>query len=276
MLLEECFVIKKKRYGHNEREQEKLEKIVKKRGYLIGNQYSNNRNVFLHIMGNLGVKSHDVVKLYINCERKNIALLTGAIFGEICGMVGDKLQMKCISEQYMEEDKQREEANPIKNYQRNDKIVIFSESEREAEMIAEKIRELRIKYPNLFSEKKAMPLLPKKYGFIGYGKETYNSYAKTPVGIASGRTYNDYMSNIMFDCVVAGFDENICGTSTGHSIGPEQRMSEYVKIYNEMLPEQRLEILNKCKTFFLQVCKENGVNTIYTPFVENELGGKCV
>lgn len=277
MLLEEFSVIKKKRFGHNEREQEKLKKIVQKRGYIIGNQYSNNRNVFLHIMGKIGIDEHkdkDFVKLYINCDRKNIALLTGAIFGEICNVAGDKLQMKCISEQFLKEDKQRENSNQIKNYQRNDKIVIYAENDKKAEIIAEKIKNLRIKYPNLFSENKFTPLLPKKYGFIGYGKEKYNNQAKTPVGIASGRTYNEYMSDILCKCIIAGFDDNISGTSAGKSVEPEKRMSEYVRIYSEMLPEQRNAILSKSKEIFLQVCKAHGVNTIYTPVVTRNLNEK--
>ena len=50
-------------------------------------------------------------------------------------------------------------------------------------------------------------------------------------------------------------------------------MSEYVKIYSEMLSEQRNAILGKSKEVFLQVCRENRVNTIYTPLLEQELSG---
>lgn len=211
-----------------------------------------------------------MVKLYINCDRKNIALLTGAIYREISTIAGEKLQMKCVSEQLYKDYKKREESKIIKNYQRNDKIVIYAENAEVAEKMAERIYQLRLKHPELFSETKTMPLLPKKYGFIGYGKETRGAHAKTPVGIASGKTYNDYMSDIMFQCIVAGFDDNISGTSSGHIDSPEERMSEYVKIYENMLPEQRNAIISKSKEIFLQVCKGSRVNTIYTPVVEEE------
>lgn len=269
-------MIKKKIFGRNKIEQNKLTKLVKKRGFSIGNQYSNNRNVFLHIMGKRGIDEHkdnDVVKLYINCDRKNISLLTGIIFDGICNIAGDKLQMKCVSEQLFGNDEQLENSKKIKNYQRNDKIVIYAENDSKSEMIAEKIKQLRLQYPYLFSENKTMPLLPKKYGFIGYGKEHPYNHAKTPVGVAAGKTYNEYMSDILFQSLVSGFDYNRSGASNEHSIDVEKRMSEYVKIYSEMLPEQRNAILGKSKEVFLQVCRDNRVNTIYTPVLEQELGG---
>ena len=159
----------------------------------------------------------------------------------------------------------------LQNYQRNDKIVIYAENDIKSEIIAEKINQLRTKNPHLFSENKCIPLLDKKNGFIGYGKEKIGNYVQTPVGIACGRTNNEYMADILFSSIVAGFDENISGTSSGHEIGPTKRMSEYLKIYDEMLPEQKNNIINRSKEIFLQICREGNISTIYTPIKNLEL-----
>ena len=133
------------------------------------------------------------------------------------------------------------------------------------EFIAKKINELRVEKPELFSTVRTMPLLPKMCGFIGVGKEELHQHAKTPIGYAAGSTYNDYLSDILFQSIVAGFDKKLSRTSSGHELSPEERMSEYISIYHEMIPEQKKEIINKSKEIFLQICRDNNVNTIYTP-----------
>lgn len=256
--------------GNNYKNQQSLMKFVKKHGGRTSTQYSNDRAVFMHISGEIGIdekKNHEVEKLYINCERKDISLLAGVIYREIRNVAGEKLQMKCISEQYFRDDEQREGEKTIKNYQRNDKIVIYAVDHKMAEIITEKINALRLKKTKLFATVKAVPLLPKKCGFIGVGKENRGASAKTPLGYASGRTYNEFLSDIMFQSIVAGFDENISGTSSGHDSNPEERMSQYVSIYNNMIPDQRNAIISKSRGIFLQICRENNVNTIYTPTI---------
>lgn len=69
----------------------------------------------------------------------------------------------------------------------------------------------------------------------------------------------------MLQSIVAGFDDNISGTSSGHELSPDERMSEYISIYGEMILEKRNAIISKSKEIFLQICRENNVNTIYTP-----------
>ena len=267
------FCAQEEEMENNLTNQMRLKAFVQKNGYNTTPQISNDRIVFMHIAGKTGIdekKDHDVEKLYINCERKNIALLTAAIFNQIRDVAGDKLQMKCISEQYLEDFKQAEAQKKIKNYQRNDKIVIYAENHAKAEIIAEKINSLRLKNPHLFSTTKTSPLLPKKCGFIGTAKNEMSFHAKTPLGHASGSTYNDFLSDIMFQSVIAGFDDNISGTSNGHDLTPEERMSEYASIYNEMILEQKNAIINKSKDIFLQICRENNVNTIFTPISEKQ------
>lgn len=255
--------------GNNLKNQKRLIEIVNKNGCNTAIQYLHGKVAYIHIAGKTGIdpkKDNEVEKLYLNCDRRNIALLAGAIFNDIKDVAGDKLQMKFISEQFMDEDIEREKGKKIKNYQRNERIVIYTVNHVMADRIAERIKELRLRQPSLFSTTKTVPLLPKKYGFIGIAKdEFYAHQAKTPLGYAAGKTYYEYLSEIMFQSVVAGFDDNISGTSSGHELSPDERMSEYISIYDEMIPEQQQEIINKSKEIFLQICRANNVKTIYTP-----------
>lgn len=256
--------------GNNLKNQEKLKKLVRERGCYCSYQYAKGTIAFLHIMGEDGLdefKDAKLEKLYINCDRKNISELTANIFDRIQGIAGDKLQMKCVCEQFLDENKKEEEKNPNKNYQRNDKIVVFAENHEMADRMADEINELRYKKPELFSNTKKLPFIPKKYGFIGIGKKQLGEYAETPVGTAAGRTYNDYMSEIVCHSVVAAFD-------TCLKMGPETseepitvRMGEYSRIYPEMQPDEKQQILQKSKEIFGNICHENGIKTAYR---ENE------
>lgn len=177
---------KEEEKGNNLKNQIKLKEHVRKQGYQIVSQRSKNRTVFMHIIGKIGIdekKDHEVEKLYINCDRKDIASLTEAIFDEIRDIAGDKLQMKCISEQFIEEDIEAEKRKPIKNYQRNDKIVIYALNHAMAETIAQRINELRVRNPNLFSTTKTIPLLPKKMRIYWNWKGRVISTCKNSVRI---------------------------------------------------------------------------------------------
>ena len=229
--------------------------------------------MLLHIYrGKNGIESNKwenkTEKLYINCDRKNIALLTGAIIKEIKGVVGDKLQMKYLCEQTLSDFIENEKNNPIKNYQRNEKIVIYAEDHDKAEIIADLINQLRIKQPQLFSTTKVNPLIPKKYGFIGIGKELDNDYAIFPSGVASGVTCNDYMADIMLQSIVSGFDEHFKIDYNNCTESISERMTQYVSIFSEMKEEQKKEILGQCKQIFLESCKKSKVNTVYTPIAD--------
>lgn len=259
--------------GNNDKNQIRLKEFVRRQGYSIAHQFSNGRIAYMHISGKDGIdekRDKEAEKLYINCDRKNIAVLTGAIFNKIRDIAGDKLQMKCISEQYMEEHIEEEERNAIKNYQRNDKIVIYAEDSIKAQKMAEKINELRTENPELFTAIKSTPILQKKLGFIGTAKNTMHFQAKTPSGYATGRTYNDFLSDVMLQSVVSAFDNELTGTSSGHDSYIEERMSQYVSLYPQMIPEQRNDIISKSKLAFLQICQENRINTTYRAFTEKQ------
>lgn len=255
--------------GNNYKNQARLKDFVRREGYSTVPQVSNGRIVYMHIVGRDGLdekKDKEIEKLYINCDRKNIALLTGAIFNKIRDIAGDKLQMKCISEQYIKEHIEEEEKSAIKNYQRNDKIVIYAENPIKAQKMTERINELRTEKPELFAAIKNTPILQKKHGFIGTAKNAMHFQAKTPLGYATGRTYNDFLSDVMFQSVVAAFDNELSGTSSEHDSYMEERMSKYASVYPQMISEQRNNIINKSKLAFLQICQENRINTAYSVF----------
>ncbi len=259
--------------GNNQKNQEKLSQYVKKTGFRIDYQYSGDKVSFMHISGKDGIdeqKNPNVEKLYINCERKNIALLTAEIFKSIKGIAGDKLQMKCVSEQLLNEQKEYENKQKFKNYQRNDKIVIYAENSIMADRIAEEINLIRDKKPDLFSTNKAVPFLPKKCGFLGIAKEKRGASVQTPLGYASGRTYNDYLSDIFYQSIVAGFDKEFGINSNNCKESPEERMKQYTSVFSDFSNEQRTSVLKNCKDIFLDVCTKGKVKTIYTKDIENE------
>ena len=120
------FCNNKEEEGNNFENQKDLKKDVRKAGYYISNQISNDIMVFMHITVENSIdkyKNNGIEKLYINCARKDIASLTDAIFHQIHPDLKDKLQMKCISEQFLKEGIESEQNRQFKNYQRNDKIV---------------------------------------------------------------------------------------------------------------------------------------------------------
>lgn len=246
--------------GDNLKNQLRLVKLAKKYGFQTANQISNDRLVYLHIMGNKGVEEINpkMEKIYINCQRKDISTLTAAIFKQIKDLTGDKLQMKCVAEQILDLG-QDEETKYLKNYQRNDKIVIYAENHNMAEKICESINMLKNNNPKLFNGIKEIPLLKKENGFMVCANKKYGEYVETPVGIASGNTYNDYISDILYQSVIAGFDNEL--NVFGKNYELSERMREYSRVYPEMSDEQKTSIISNCKKIFEEVCKEANIKT---------------
>lgn len=267
------FCDKEEDIGSNFKEQQKLMQLVKQQGYQTAPQISDDRIIFIHISGKDGLnekKDLDMVKLYINCDRKNISLITNLIFQKIRIIVGTKLQLKCISEQYVDWCKEAENNSVIKNYQRNDKIVIYAENPHMAELIAEQINELRREHPELFSSEKTLPFIPKKYGFIGFVSKKSSDYARTPLGIASGSTYNDYISNLIFCCTISGFDKYFGIDSHSNRDNVEERMIKYAELYQNMTQTEKSVILRNIKEIFEQVSRDSNVQTSYFTPVESD------
>ena len=261
---------------NNFENQQKLDKTVKKLGYEAGYQYHNGKASFRHISGKIGLdeyKNRDMEKIYINCERKNIALLAKEVFLGIKDIVGDKMQMKFVSEQILEEDRKKEEQRIIKNYQRNEKIVIYAENHEIAERIAQRINEIRSRNPELFSSQKTLPFIPKKLGIMGIVSKRQTDFARTPVGIAAGKTYNDYISDLIYKCIITGFDEELELDSQAHQDNLEERMSTYANIYQDMEEGQKARIMRNIKRTFEQVCRESNVNTVYSSRMQSERQG---
>ena len=262
--------------GSNYNEQEKLMDLVRKQGYTTAPQFSDDdRIIFIHIYRQDGFNENtnlDMVKLYINCDRKNISLLTNHILQKIRTTVGAKLYLKFISEQNSDCSEKPENNSFIKNYQRNDKIVIYAENPYNAEKIATKINELRSEHPELFSFDKTLPFIPKKYGFIGFASKKSTDFAQTPLGTAGGSTYNDYISDFLFFCIISGFDKYYGIDSLSNQDHLKERMIRYAKQYQTMGKSEKDIILCKIKEIFEQVSRENNVHTSYfTPVRKDDL-----
>ena len=263
------FCDKEEPEGNNFANQKKLIKLARKSGYETGYQMSNGRCVFINIFSEEGVnryKDKEMQKIYVNCDRKNIANVAAIIFDNIKEIVGDKMQMKFAGEQILQEGIEKEKESKIKNYQRNDKIVICAENEEVAQKITEKINEIRKQKPEIFSSKKLLPFLPKKHGIMGISSEKNYRCAQTPLGIATGETYNDYISNVLYKCIISGFDTSL---RTKRTQTLEERMKNYTKMYNNMTPEQKASVIYNIKKIFENVCMRNNVNTVYTKQNDN-------
>ena len=206
---------------------------------------------------------------YINCDRKNIAQLTGKIIEGIRGIAGDRLTIKYINEPDIKEYKENEAKSQIKNYQRNEKIVIYAENHEKAEMMADAINQIRLENPKLFSRKKIIPLLPKKYGFIGIGKEQPGQHARFPSGIASGKTINDYMADMMLNSVISAFDDYFDQDANISEESNEERLKQYMEVFPQMGDCQQ-EIIGRCENIFMDVCSKSKVNTVYPPVIDTE------
>lgn len=248
--------------GDNFKNQMRLKKLVKKNNFRTDYQTSNDRMVFMHIAGEDGIDEFnepDMEKIYINCERSYVSIITAAIFKQIKDIAGDKLQMKCVSEQFGDMGLDEEEKE-VKNYQRNDKIVIYTENHEKTEEICNAISLLKRDNPKIFKGIKSIPILENQDGFMVVADKKYSDlHAKTPIGDASGRTFNDFVSDILYRSVIYAFDKELMIDSNDESYRLSEKMAEYSRIYPEMEEEQRRKILLDASDTFRCVCKEAGI-----------------
>ena len=247
--------------GDNLANQKKLGEFLHRKGYETGFQHSDDRLFYYHIAGENGIKEENTPnlhKIYINCERKYISIITAAIFKCIRKIAGDKLQMKCISEQMngygLDEDEKE-----IKNYQRNDKIVIYAENEEKAKEICNAISLLKLKNPKVFKGIKKTPLLKNQDGFMVVTSKNLYNYVQTPVGTAAGATFNDYISDILYNSVIATFDKELKIDNNKKKYRLDERMREYSRIFSEMEDEQKNRIIKNCKDLFVNLCNEANI-----------------
>lgn len=247
--------------GDNFKNQERLKNLVKKNGCNTNYQVSNNRIVYMHISGENGLdqyKDTDIEKIYINCARKDISVITAAIFKEIKEIAKDKLQMKCVSEQIINNYGVDEEYKELKNYQRNDRIVIYAEDHEMAEKMCNAISLLKQNNPKLFKGVKGIPILPNRDGFMVVDEKKSGQSVQTPVGTASGDTFNAYVSDILYESVISGFDKEF-EIPKDDSSSLSERMAEYSRIFPEINEEQKNKIILECANIFKSVCKDANI-----------------
>lgn len=249
---------------NNSINQDELKRFVRENGYYTYSQMHDEKVIFTHIYGEErdSIKGPDTKKIYINCDRKNIAILSKLIFSQIKDIVGDELQMKFISEQIIPDEIIRDETSEIKNHQRNDKIVIYAKNESVAQLMAEKINQIRAIHPELFSAKKTLPFLPKKYGMMAITSDK-NLFAKTPLGNVIGSTRNDFMSEVLFQSIIVGFERYSRTDPARETRSYGERISQYLDVYTHMNDKYKVIALNTMAETFMQICKENKIDTVY-------------
>lgn len=253
----------KEEIGKNAEFQQKLkDKIHKSSQYRIDGQYSSNgKPIFYHISQNTPegqkITDHDanLYKIYLNCERKDIAKLSGELLKKINGIDQCAFRIKFMAES--------DDIEISKHYQRNDKIVIYTPNEIDKERIISSITDLKSEKPELFSNKKKLPLMPKVNGFIGCIKQGHN-IVSTPLYKAKyADTYNDKLAKIMEDCMVSSLreisarDAKLVYAIDGY-YGEDAK--EYLKTFNLMTPGQIQDVVEMFKLQLSQSCKESNLD----------------
>lgn len=263
--------------GENKQNQMALRDHIREHGFHASYQLASNGVAFIQLLDADDYfdddKDFNTEKLYINCPRKDVAKLTSTIFDTVEPMqkqgLISKFQLKCVSEQYEELKPLYDDTikRPAELYQRNDKIVVYTENHEEGQKIADKIGSLQSQYPEIFSEIRAVPLLPKANNFVSIAPNVNNQSITTSLGKSTVKTYSDLLSQVMLHSVVSGFD-----TFHGHgeytrNTPLRERMRQYADEYvNGFLPKDILDqMIQNCKESFIDICRKNKVNTLYTP-----------
>ena len=263
--------------GSNFVHQKKLYNFAKKLGYSCGSQEGDGRIPFIHIDGEDSQKEYkwpNMVKLYLNCDRRNIALLATEVLKKIHGIAGTELHMKFSCEQIEQDCINNERNAPIKNYQRNDKIVIYAKNQEKALQYAEAINEIRKEHPELFlSQKKVpnmLPFIPKAYGIMGIAAKKPADYIRIPAEetgegeyYINGSTYNEFIANLFEYCIVAGFDEAV-GQFKDKTKDVGKRMDYYASEYSSLNQNEKAIVHGKIKRIFEKICIANNIKTSYT------------
>lgn len=246
----------------NEKFQQKLkDKIHKSKKYRIDGQYtSKGKPIFYHISKTtpeserITDKNENMNKIYLNCERKDIARLTGEILKKI-----DKIDKCAFKMKFLAESDEMEKS---KRYQRNDKIVIYTDNEIDKERIISSIIELKRSKPELFSSKKRIPLMPKINGFIGCVKQGKNTINTPLYDYVPADTYNSKLAKMMEHCMISSIidvfsrDEKIYDYMNGY-YGDDP--IECLKAFGMMDQSQIKQVVGLFKEQFIKYCEKSNI-----------------
>ena len=248
--------------GRNAENQDKLkEKIAKNKKYRLDGKYtSDGKPIFYSISQNsiegqrITDKDENMYRIYLNCERKDIAGLTGEILKRLDKISDCAFRMKFLAES--------DEMQKSKRYQRNDKIVIYTQDEIDKERIINCLTELKRQKPKLFSDRKKLPLIPKVNGFIGCVKQG-KSVVSTPLYAAKiAETYDKKLASIMEDCMISSIrevsviEERRFDAIEGY-FGEDPK--EYLKAFSIMGQDQVNQVVQIFKTQLIECCEKSNV-----------------
>lgn len=247
---------------NNAEYQQKLkDKIYKNKKYRIDGQYSSRgKPIFYHISQNtpesekITDKDENMNKIYLNCERKDIARLTGEILKKIDKIDRCTFKMKFLAES--------DETEKSKRYQRNDKIVIYTDNDIDKERIISSIIDLKRKKPELFSDKKKLPLMPKINGFIGCIKQGKNTVSTPLYDYVPADTYNSKLAKIMEDCMIYSIldvfsrDEELYDYMNGY-YGDDP--VECLRAFGMMNQSQIKQVVERFKQDFIECCQKSDI-----------------
>lgn len=182
--------------GQNKQNEERLEKKFKNRTDInfdgqfedfnrekVANGKEELKKVFIHVNKNEHETRRVTRKLYLNCKRENIALLSESLIKNMDDM--ESFYFK-FSTDY--------EAN---KKARSDKIVFFLEDEDELNQVLERIERTRQESPELFEgSENRNPFMKSPNGYVGYARN-YNTR----------NTYTSLLADRLSECLGDGINQ---------------------------------------------------------------------
>lgn len=248
--------------GKNNEYQQKLkDKINKTKKYRLDEQYQSKGDpIFYQIFkedldeNEFDNKNANLCTIYLNCERKNIARLTGEILKKLDKVKDCNFKMKFLAES--------SESSITKRYQRNDKIILYTDNAIDKDRIISCITDLRQEKQNLFSNEKQLPLMPKVNGFIGCVQQGENSVTTPLCENKYADTYNSKLSIIMEDCLTYGLKKIMTENpnleieiNSDYNDNPKQ----YLKALKRMRPEQISQLITIMKNELINCCEKSNI-----------------
>lgn len=244
------------------------DKILSNKKYTINSKYSSRGElIYYYILdGNsknneINEENKNLEKIYLNCERKDIADLANEVFEVIKNLKDCPLKIGFVAED--------NQTGANRAYQRNDKIVIYTASAIDKERIMNAIMQLKIRKPKLFSDKKELPLMPKTNGFIGVTKQGENRIV-TPlyekILPSSSSTYEGKLSVLMEDCLTASImevsesDEELFNSMAIHCGEDTQKCLTTFKAMDTPMQER---VTKKFKELLVESCKKSNLDISY-------------
>lgn len=230
----------KENAGQNKENEERLEKKFKNRIDInfdgqfedfdpekIENGEEQLKKVFIHVNKNEHETRRLTKKLYLNCKRENIALLSENLIKNMDDM--ESFYFK-FSTDY--------EAN---KKERSDKIVFFLEDEDELNQVLERIERTKEEVPELFEgSENRNPFMKSPNGYVGYARNysTRNTYTSLLADRLSG-CLEDGINQLTNSEVKIKDNERFLSATLSQLLSDDQKKIELISSMKKSLEREK-------------------------------------